>query len=51
MEGIRLALDIPSDRVFMADLGGSLYTASLDSVTRKTLLAVQGNLTGVAYAD
>jgi hypothetical protein len=51
MEGIGLALDIPGDRMFMTDLGGSLYTASLDGATHKTLLAVQGNLTGVAYDD
>jgi hypothetical protein len=51
MEGIGLALDIPGDRMFMTDLGGSLYTASLDGATHKTLLAVQGNLTGVAYVD
>jgi hypothetical protein len=35
----------------MTDLGGSLYTASLDGAKYKTLLAVQGNLTGVAYTD
>lgn len=51
MEGIGLALDIPGDRMFMTDLGGSLYTASLDGATHKTLLGVQGNLTGVAYVD
>ena len=51
MEGIGLALDIPGDRMFMTDLGGSLYTASLDGATHKMLLAVQGNLTGVAYID
>jgi hypothetical protein len=51
MEGIGLALDIPGDRMFMTDLGGSLYTASLGGATHKTLLAVQGNLTGVAYVD
>jgi hypothetical protein len=51
MEGIGLALDIPNDRMFITDLGGSLYTASLDGATHKTLLAVQGNLTGVAYVD
>src|ERR1700730_10566386 len=47
MEGIGLALDIPGDRMFMTDLGGSLYTASLDGATHTTLLAIQGNLTGV----
>jgi hypothetical protein len=51
MEGIGLALDIPGDRMFMTDLGGSLYSASLDGATHKMLLAVQGNLTGVAYVD
>jgi sugar lactone lactonase YvrE len=51
MEGIGLALDIPGERMFMADLGGSLYTASLDGATHKTLLGAQGNLTGVAYVD
>jgi hypothetical protein len=51
MEGIGLALDVPGDRMFMTDLGGSLYSASLDGATHKTLLAVQGNLTGVAYVD
>jgi sugar lactone lactonase YvrE len=51
MEGIGLALDVPGNRMFMADLGGSLYTASLDGATRKVLLTVQGNLTGVAYTD
>jgi Low-density lipoprotein receptor repeat class B len=51
MEGIGIALDVPGDRMFMADLGGSLYSASLDGATRKMLLAVQGNLTGVAYVD
>jgi hypothetical protein len=49
MEGIGLALDVPGDRMFMTDLGGSLYTASLDGATHKTLLAAEGNLTGVAY--
>jgi hypothetical protein len=51
MEGIGLALDVPGNRMFMTDLGGSLYIASLDGATHKMLLAVQGNLTGVAYTD
>jgi hypothetical protein len=37
--------------MFMADLGGSLYNASLDGKLHKVLLAIQGNLTGVAYTD
>jgi hypothetical protein len=51
MEGIGLALDVPNNRMFMTDLGGSLYTADLDGKTHKVLLAVQGNLTGIAYAE
>jgi hypothetical protein len=51
MEGIGLALDVPGNRMFMTDLGGSLYTASLDGSAHKVLLAAQGNLTGVAYTD
>jgi hypothetical protein len=51
MEGIGLALDVPGNRMFMADLGGSLYTGSLDGSVHKMLLAAQGNLTGVAYVD
>jgi hypothetical protein len=51
MEGIGLALDVPNDRMFITDLGGSVYTASLDGKTHKVLLAVQGNLTGIAYAE
>ena len=45
VEGIGLAFDVPGNRMFMVDLGGSLYTASLDGATHKTLLGVQGNLT------
>jgi hypothetical protein len=51
MEGIGLALDVPGNRMFMADLGGSLYSASLDGKLHKVLLAIQGNRTGVAYTD
>jgi hypothetical protein len=51
MEGIGLALDVRANRMFMADLGGSLYTASLDGATGKVLLVIQGNMTGVAYTD
>ena len=49
--GIGRALDVSSNRMFMADLGGSLYTASLDGAAHKALLGAQGNLTGSAYVD
>jgi hypothetical protein len=51
MEGIGIALDIPGDRMFVTDLGGSLYTAKLDGSGKRVLLAAQGNLAGVAYAE
>ena len=51
MEGIGIALDIPGNRMFATDLGGSLYSAKLDGSEKRVLLAAQGNLTGVAYAE
>ena len=42
-EGIGLALDVPGNRMFMADVVASLYTGSLDGATHKTLLAAQRN--------
>ena len=51
MEGIGIALDIPGNRMFVTDLAGSLYTAKLDGTDKRTLLAAQGNLTGVAYVE
>ncbi len=51
MEGIGLVLDVPGNRMFMTDLAGDVYSASLDGSTKKLLLAVQGNLTGIAYAE
>lgn len=51
MEGIGLALDLKHDRMFFADLGGSVYSARLDGSDKKALTVAQGNLTGVAYAD
>ncbi|MGY3129660.1 DNA-binding beta-propeller fold protein YncE [Bradyrhizobium sp. USDA 4501] len=49
MEGIGLALDVPGNRLFATDLAGSLYVANLDGTNKRTVLAAQGNLTGVAY--
>jgi hypothetical protein len=51
MEGIGIALDLKGGRMFLTDLGGSIYSASLDGSNRKTLLAAEGNLTGIAYAE
>ena len=51
MEGIGIALDIPGNRMFVTDLAGSLYTAKLDGTDKQMLLAAQGNLTGITYAE
>jgi DNA-binding beta-propeller fold protein YncE len=51
MEGIGLALDHQGGRMFVTDLGGSVYTANVDGSKPKMLLFAQGNLTGIAYAE
>ena len=38
-------------RVFVTDLGGSVYTARLDGSDGHPILFAQGNLSGVAYAE
>jgi hypothetical protein len=51
MEGIGIALDVPGNRMFVTDLGGSVYSAKLDGSEKRALLFAQGNLSGVAYAE
>jgi hypothetical protein len=51
MEGIGIALDRNGGRMFVTDLGGSVYSAGIDGSNQKTLLAAVGNLTGIAYAE
>ena len=51
MEGIGIALDRAGERMFMTDLAGSVYVASLDGSKRSVLLFTQGNLSGIAYAN
>jgi sugar lactone lactonase YvrE len=51
MEGIGIALDRDGDRMFMTDLAGSVYVASLDGSKPSVLLFTQGNLSGIAYAN
>ncbi len=51
MEGIGIALDVKGQRIFLTDLGGSIYSARMAGSDMKTLLSAQGNLTGIAYAD
>jgi sugar lactone lactonase YvrE len=50
-EGIGIALDLPGGRMWVTDLAGSIYLADLDVASHKQILAAQGNLTGIAYAE
>ena len=51
MEGIGIAVDLKGGRMFLTDLGGSVYSANLDGSNKKTILAAEGNLTGIAYVE
>lgn len=51
MEGIGIALDLKGNRMFITDLAGTVYTARLDGSEKKPVLAAQGNITGIAYAE
>jgi sugar lactone lactonase YvrE len=51
MEGIGIVLDLKGERMFLTDLASSVYSANLNGSDKKTLLELQGNLTGVAYAE
>jgi hypothetical protein len=51
MEGIGLALDLRNARMFLTDLGGSVYRCNLDGSEMKALLIAEGNLSGIAYAE
>ncbi|MFI4917939.1 MAG: hypothetical protein ACHP65_00120 [Legionellales bacterium] len=51
MEGIGISLDLKNKRMFLTDLGGSIYSANLDGSNKKVLLATQGNLSGIAYIE
>lgn len=51
MEAIGLALDVPGERLFVTDFGGSIYSARLDGSEVRVLAYAQGNLTGIAFAE
>ena len=50
-EGIGIALDVKGGRMFFTDLGGNVYSANLDGSEKKVILAGQGSLTGIAFAE
>ncbi|RQS57404.1 3-hydroxyacyl-CoA dehydrogenase [Burkholderia sp. Bp8963] len=51
LEGIGIALDVTGNRMFVTDLGGSVYSADLDGKNERNVLYAQGNLTGIAFAE
>ena len=51
MEGLGITLDLNGGRIFVTDLGGSIYSANLNGSDKKTLLQAQGNLSGIVYAE
>jgi hypothetical protein len=51
MEGIGIALNVKANQMFFTDLAGDVCTARLDGSDKKVVLAVQGNVTGIAYAE
>lgn len=51
MEGIGIALDPGHNRMFVTDLGGNVWAAALDGSGNRPIRALQGNLTGIAYAE
>ena len=53
MEGIGLALDLKHGRMFLTDLGGSVYRCNLDGSDKKAILFAEGNLSdeSIAYAE
>ncbi|UVO30672.1 3-hydroxyacyl-CoA dehydrogenase [Bradyrhizobium arachidis] len=51
MEGIGIALDVPGNQMFITDLAGSIYSATLDGKNKHNLLWSQGNFTGIAYVE
>ena len=48
-EAIGIALDIPGDRMYVTDLGGTVYRARLDGSDKQPVLTGQGSLTGIAF--
>ena len=51
MEGIGIALDVRSDRMFVTDLAGSIYSAHLNGAEKRPIAMAQGNLSGIAYGE
>jgi hypothetical protein len=51
MEGTGIALDIPDNRMFVTDPGGSNYVAALDGSGKCQIAFEQVDLSGIAHAE
>ena len=51
MEGFGIAVDPSHNPMFVTDLGGNIDVAALDGCGHRPIRALQGNLTGIAYAE
>ena len=51
MEGIGIALDVPGERMFVTEQGGSIYSARLDGADKRVVAIAQGSLAAIAYAE
>jgi hypothetical protein len=50
-EGLGIALDVRGDRMFVTDLGGSIYAARLNGMGKHAIAMAQGSLSGIVYAE
>jgi hypothetical protein len=51
MEGIGIALNVPGERLFVTEQGGSIYSARLDGSNKRVVAITQGSLAAIAYAE
>src|SRR5260370_2173647 len=51
IEAIGLSFNLLNKRMFLTDLGGSVYSANLNGSNKKNIVFAQGNLSGIAYAE
>ena len=51
MEGIGIALDVPGNRMFVTDFGGSVYSAKLDGSGERNFSSHKAISPAIAYAE
>jgi hypothetical protein len=48
-EGIGIAIDTASKKMFITDLGGSIYSANLNGTGMRTIASGYGTATGIDF--